>query len=371
MTGLALSGGGFRATLFHVGALWRFNELGMLQGMNEITSVSGGSIIAAYLGLEWKNLRFGTNGVAGNFNEIIVNPVTSFCARTIDVGTILGGIINPVKHPSELLIKRYRKYLFSDATLQDLPDPNGNPRFTIYATSMQSGASVRFCREFLGEYHLGKIEFPDLKLAVAVAASSAFPPPLCPVCVNLDAKAWQESDISDLHDDDYLKSTMRLVDGGVYDNLGLTHLFHHCDTIFVSDAGAPFSIQRKMILTRYSQIARTKRTLDIMSGQIRALRTSDLVGRYKSGSLKGAYWGIGTNIDDYPLVKNNLPPALTKDSDTTREIAQIRTRLDKFKPKEQGQLINWGYSLTDAALRSHYNSNLPPATNFPMANYPI
>ena len=52
--GVALSGGGFRATLFHLGALWRLNELGWLPRFSEVTSVSGGSIAAAYLALNWK-----------------------------------------------------------------------------------------------------------------------------------------------------------------------------------------------------------------------------------------------------------------------------------------------------------------------------
>lgn len=206
--GLALSGGGFRATLFHVGALWRQNEVGIMKGIDEIISISGGSIIAAYLGYKWNKLR----------------------------------------------------HLFGNATLQNLPDTEDAPRFTIYATSMQSGASVRFTRDYLGEYHLGKIMNPALKLAIVVAASSAFPPPLCPVRVDVDANAWQKSDISDLHYDNYLKSTMWLVDGGVYDNLGLERIVKNCDTIMVSDAGAQFSIQRKMIYSRISQIARTKRT---------------------------------------------------------------------------------------------------------------
>src|SRR5437867_10449977 len=45
--GLALSGGGFRATLFHCGALWRLNELGYLQKLARVSSVSGGSIAVA------------------------------------------------------------------------------------------------------------------------------------------------------------------------------------------------------------------------------------------------------------------------------------------------------------------------------------
>jgi hypothetical protein len=53
---LCLSGGGYRAMLFHLGALWRLNEAGVLKAIRRISSVSGGSVVAAYLGLEtaWK-----------------------------------------------------------------------------------------------------------------------------------------------------------------------------------------------------------------------------------------------------------------------------------------------------------------------------
>ena len=71
--GLALSGGGFRAALFHIGSLWRLNEMGWLKKIAEITSVSGGSITAAYLGLKWKYLNFDSNGQALDFTEQIAN----------------------------------------------------------------------------------------------------------------------------------------------------------------------------------------------------------------------------------------------------------------------------------------------------------
>ena len=46
---LCLSGGGYRAALFHLGAVRRLNELGVLSKIETISSVSGGSILAAHL----------------------------------------------------------------------------------------------------------------------------------------------------------------------------------------------------------------------------------------------------------------------------------------------------------------------------------
>ncbi len=67
--GLCLSGGGFRAMLFHVGAILRLNEAKLLPKLGRVSSVSGGSITAAVLGLHWKKLHF-QEGVASNLDEL-------------------------------------------------------------------------------------------------------------------------------------------------------------------------------------------------------------------------------------------------------------------------------------------------------------
>src|SRR4051812_3877892 len=81
---LCLSGGGYRAMLFHVGTLWRLNELGYLLNLKRISSVSGGSIAAGVLALAWKNLRFDANGVASNFHEKVVNPLRKLASIGVD-----------------------------------------------------------------------------------------------------------------------------------------------------------------------------------------------------------------------------------------------------------------------------------------------
>ena len=62
--GLCLSGGGYRAAVFHLGSLIRLNEAGLLPRLRTVSSVSGGSIIAAFLGLRWDPLQFGPDGRA-------------------------------------------------------------------------------------------------------------------------------------------------------------------------------------------------------------------------------------------------------------------------------------------------------------------
>src|SRR5688572_21072574 len=72
---IALSGGGFRAMLFHAGALLRLNELGLLSRAARISSVSGGSIAAAFLASRWSELRSDNAGSFINLQERFVAPL--------------------------------------------------------------------------------------------------------------------------------------------------------------------------------------------------------------------------------------------------------------------------------------------------------
>src|SRR5439155_1638154 len=86
---LCLSGGGYRAMLFHVGSLWRLNESGLLQKLDRISSVSGGSIAAGMLGLKWLRLGFNGAGVATEFETELVAPLCALAGRTIDEMSVL------------------------------------------------------------------------------------------------------------------------------------------------------------------------------------------------------------------------------------------------------------------------------------------
>src|ERR1700759_2347222 len=69
--GVCLSGGGYRAMLFHIGLLKRLNDAGVLKGVQRFSSVSGGSITSGLLGLRWKDLTFGADDVATNFDQLV------------------------------------------------------------------------------------------------------------------------------------------------------------------------------------------------------------------------------------------------------------------------------------------------------------
>src|SRR5712692_2854580 len=91
---LALSGGGFRATLFHCGALWRLNELGYLPKLDRISSVSGGSITTGLLAVKWQRLQW-ANDVATNCVLEVMAPLRTFCARSVDAPAIGQGALLP------------------------------------------------------------------------------------------------------------------------------------------------------------------------------------------------------------------------------------------------------------------------------------
>src|SRR5438270_7230437 len=76
---LCLSGGGFRATFFHLGVVIRLNELGVLARLSAVTSVSGGSILNGVLATEWCRLKLGPGGAYTNLIEEVAEPTRSFC----------------------------------------------------------------------------------------------------------------------------------------------------------------------------------------------------------------------------------------------------------------------------------------------------
>lgn len=372
--GLALAGGGFRAMLFDLGSLWRLNELGWLPRIDMITSVSGGSITNAVLATRWKQLAW-TDSVATNFEAVIAQPLIEFADRTIDAPAIFRGLLSPCHTVSEMIARAYDRHLFSGATLQtDIPEPIPGiiPRFLFYATSLQTGVSVRIERKRLGDYRIGEIPSPDLPVAQVVAISSAFPPFLSPSTLDLDPSRWVKTRGADLYEHEDFRRRMVLTDGGVYDNIGLQAL-ERCSTVLACDAGAPLPSISNPPRNWFGQ---TRRAMDIVTEQTRALRRrrlmDDLGANPGSRSpnaaprKKGAYWRMKTRIGDF-----ELPDAIAVDNEITASLQNIRTRLNRFTPCERGRLINWGYALADAAMRRHVLAPGALPGVLPMRDWPL
>jgi len=348
---LCLSGGGYRAMVFHLGALIRLNELGLLGRLARISSVSGGSITAAMLGLKWGKLRFRKDGFAEGLMAEVIDPVRKLAGVTIDAGAVLIGAL-PVKTASKQIAKSYAKHLFGDATLQDLPFPKKAPLFVINATNVQSGVLWRFTRPYMGDYLVGRIMRPKFSLADAVAASSAFPPVLSPAIFELDSSLFKKDPGCPLQREPFT-SRVVLSDGGVYDNLGLETAWKSLRTVFVSDAGAKIAPEDE---PKEDWARHAYRVLDMVDNQVRSLRKRQIIEAFKSDTKlhDGTYWGIRTAIAHYRL-SNALPCP----PDRTADLARIPTRLKAMNDKLQERLINWGYAVCDAALRKHAADHLP------------
>lgn len=357
-TALCLSGGGYRAMVFHIGAIWRLHEAGMLKPLKRISSVSGGSITAAMLALAWPKLTAAPFSRPA-FEAEFVKPLRALAGRTIDVAAVAIGLL-PGVTVSQRIAAAYDT-IFKGKTLQDLPD---EPRFVINATNVQTGSLWRFMKPYMADYRVGVVDRPQVSLADAVTASSAFPPVLSPMQLPLDPAEVREVDGNDLHQEPYISGAV-LSDGGVYDNLGLETAWKNYDTILVSDGGGHIDPEGAPATDwpRHSY-----RVLNLIDNQVRALRKRQVIDSYQAppadaNHRNGTYWGIRTNIADY-----HLPDPLPCPHDRTLALAAISTRLASLDDAQQQKLINWGYAVCDAALRRHMNvAPPPPVFPFPAA----
>lgn len=338
---LALSGGGYRAMLFHLGSLWRLNEIGLLGTMKRISCVSGGSITGALLGLKWKKLAF-QNGTSPTLVGEVIEPIRALARKTVDRGAILGGIFLPGS-VWERVRDAYDEALFHGATLQDLPeDP---PRVVLNATNVQSGALLRFMRPYLRDWKIGELLRPTLSLATAVAASSAFPPVLSPVRIKLDSKAFTPGSWQPEFQDDGFREELILSDGGVYDNLGLETIWKRYRQVFVSDGGGRLSAE----LEPHEDWARhALRVNGLIDSQVRALRKRQVIGSLIHEIRTGAYWSIHLDPRESAWAQHFAFPC---SSENAKELAETPTRLARLESRYQERLINWGYAVCDATLR--------------------
>jgi len=367
LVGLAISGGGFRATLFHLGAFARLNEFGYLPKLDRVSSVSGGSITNGLLAVRWNMLNFDpATGIASNFDKLIVEPLRDFCAHSIDAAAIgegylpgllkstIGGSLG-LSDVSQHIESHYETLFGGKITLQDIPD---RPRFVFNATNFSTGVDFRFSKPYAGDYRIGYIPTPHFTVAFAATCSSAFPPVLSPVVRPQDPAAFKPWKGSDLFQDAKYRSQLCLTDGGVYDNLGLETVEKRCETVLVSDAGGPFEIDPE---PSREWVQQSMRAFNVATAQARGLRKRQLLADLTAKRKQGTYWGTTTDIVDYGV------PCLSISKASTQYVSTMRTRLNAFSEKEQGSLINAGYALCDAAMRRWVLNPAPPKP----AGYPI
>jgi NTE family protein len=336
-TALCLSGGGYRAMVFHAGALQRLNELGYLKRLDFVSSVSGGSITAGILALAWNDLTFDAEGRAVDFEKRVLEPVRAMAARGVDVRSVLTGLVLPGQRISDRVQAAYREHLFGDATLQDLPD---HPRFVFCATNLQTTSLVRFSKRHVADYRLGLARNRDVPLATAVTASSAFPPFLSPVTLRLPADAWDPQIPQTLPEG--VRDPIVLTDGGVYDNLGLEPVIKRCSELLVSNGGGYVGHPGRV---PSDWLRHLQRVTGVVDHQVRSLRKRMLVEGFRRGEFTGAYWSVRSSLTDY-----ELPDPLPFSEARARELAAVPTRLAALGDAT-ANLLRWGYVICDTAMR--------------------
>src|SRR3954454_3960059 len=223
--GLALSGGGFRACLYHLGLVRFLRDGGILPRISHITSVSGGSVFAAHLVLNWDRYD-------GSPREFDAAPSEFLTFMRLDVRNRIArrfllafplrgprrlmGISNRRLTRTGLLEYYYEKYLYGDTSLFELPE---KPALHILSTNLSEGCLCSFNRDGLlmmrrqpgNTSRIDRIHVGLATVPMAVTASSAFPgffPPL-------------ELTGADVGAGDGEFGRQAYTDGGVFDNLGV------------------------------------------------------------------------------------------------------------------------------------------------------
>lgn len=356
---LCLSGGGFRAALFHTGALKRLNELGILSRVTTFCSVSGGSVINGVLATRWPSLlEAERDGVFTAFDELIAQPTYDFCRKDLRTEVLLWDRANPLNWPELLtrdysvtdrLAVSYAENLGLGKPLSSLPR---TPEFVFLATSMEIGAPWEFRSDRMGDWYVGYAPPGERTVAYAVAASSAFPVAFPPLRLTFDpAQTFRGG--HDNPDEVRNIETVTLTDGGVYDNLGLEPVREGYRYILVSDGGHPLAEEEMPELSAY---ARVTRSLDIIGNQVGAQRKRWLIDTFKSPivEMDGAYWGLSSKVSNF-----GVPDAPSYPNYLLPSVENVRTDLDSFSDGEIGALVNHGYALANVAARQWTKPLLP------------
>ena len=384
--GLALSGGGFRASIFHLGVIRRLEELGIMKYVHTISAVSGGSIIAAYYVIEMeKRLRRRRKELAEDPDSLdkvrlqVFEDIAGCFFQALDHNLRSRAMMfSPFYHPilwikswwptfsrSDIIQKEYDKWFYHDETLDHLPAgallrddaPSAveksslfltGPTVVLNTTSLLTGERKGFKREPVSRINeLHRVNRNILKLSRVVGASSGVPGLFPPTTISGD----------------------KLVDGGVADNQGIDALvsLDHVldgdedpatdrddfDVLLVSDASGQMELKHRLGNRSYTVMGRT---FSIFQFQLRRkilkiLRLWQKRGSRspESSSREFAFVHLFLNLKDQlntPRVPSEYIPAL----------GGIRTDLDQFSFIEREALMYHGYTLIDAQIKKYCKS---------------
>jgi NTE family protein len=343
-TALCLSGGGYRAALFHLGALRRLNELGILPRVDTITSVSGGSIFAAVVATALA-ARDGRWPEPDEWGKAIAEPMREVAGTDVRTTSVLSRLLpqNWFKPQTAIdaLARRYAEGA-APGLLADLPE---RPRFVFCATDAQfrTGWVFDTGRRRVGGDAAGHGPPGNWPLSRAVAASSCVPGVFPALRVGADPASLRGG-LYNLPDRDELVRTLELCDGGIYDNLGLEPVWRDHEVVLVSSAAPSFTPRPAAV----GRLWPTLRYAVTLLEQATDVRKRWLVASFIKEELDGAYWGIDS------LPRNYEYTGQAYDEQMIRElISQIRIDLDIFSEGEMNVLENHGYVMAEIAVKRH------------------
>ncbi len=358
--GLALSGGGVRATVFHLGLLKYLAERDLFGQVKYISTVSGGSLCMGLIQSEskvWPSSDY--------FLEEIIprirSTLTTYCLQTdlIDSTFASFGLINR----SNLLAKILERNWGISGNITEM---YRNPRWVINGTCIETGKNWRFMHKRMGDYLAQYTIDPCFSLSKALAASASVPGVIGPLVIDSKNFSWSKY----VNEDEYVKCQTPLKkyhiwDGGVYENLGLEALFDgfkikrkEVDFLIVSDASAPLNIVEKKFFSFLGNSIR--RLVDITTDQERALRSRALINFFKSefsknGKCTGVLVKIGNTVDyiNSHSRKNVKFSSKVFDKKTVTTLYNLPTTLKKLTEEEFNSLIKHGWETAKATIEGY------------------
>ncbi len=373
--GLALSGGGFRATVFHLGVLARLAEESLLEQVAIVSTVSGGSLCA---GLIYANSDF-TWPTSHHLIEQVVHQVrdllTTEDLQLEFIWRVLRSPLSIFESKANYLAVLLREQWGITANLRDLPK---HPRWLINATTYETGKDWRFESIRMGDYVFGYTYDTNFPLSEAMAASAGFPGLIGALRLDTRRHQWfkyvdqpVELNESAEADHDLQRKTehiepefseVHLWDGGVYDNFGLEGVFDiergwrkDIDFLIASDAsGKPKHEKYQPGIPALLRII-----TGIMMDQVRSLRARAILERMTVHQEPGAFLVIG-NTCEKVLAEAGRTDEIAQlsaqclDSEHTATAANVPTMICRLTQQEFELLFRHGYEVTDYTLHAYH-----------------
>ncbi|WP_279311983.1 patatin-like phospholipase family protein [Acetobacter sp. AN02] len=304
--GLALSGGGVRAAVFHLGVLYHLAQQDRLEEVTQISTVSGGSLIIgaifSHANATWPtSMQFLDEVYPALRDKLTAGDLFSLAA--LGWRGVIRENFQILFRRAEILARLLETRWGVKGSVKDLPEV---PKWHINTTCYETGKNWRFSKTMMGDWKFGRHFTPDIPVAKAIAASAAVPYVIGALRLDLPEYGWWRTDPATKEPLEKVclpNPRVRLWDGGVYENMGLEALYkpsiglEGCDFLICSDASGPLNAPQPVsALGTFFGKLNSPRLFDIASDQIRALRSRMLVRSIARGEVKAVLLRMGTSM---------------------------------------------------------------------------